>query len=142
MPIPTMLYVRAYFVLQWGTCILLREVSSLGKLSCSTEDTFIARIFTTIAIENINVIYHLCSNVYRILESSLQIYLVHQCLHDPESAPSMFCSIRDKLLKQDFDQLVLSAQTSPSDTLTIHLCKYYLLSVSYSYCSQMFSLFS
>lgn len=79
--------------------LCLESFLSLGNFLFSTEDILSTRIFfTSIAVEpTIDVsLAHQCG----MLESSLGIFIVHQCLQVPESAPSIICSICNTLLKK------------------------------------------
>ena len=101
--------------LQWpsiSTRILIRNLSFLAKLLLSDRnDTVIGRIFTSIAIVDINNvgIIQQC----RMLEAKLDTHILTKCLkYLPDSAAIVKASKQD-ILRSDYERLVSVSSTHP-----------------------------
>ena len=110
--------------LQWpsvSTCILIRKLSFLATLLSSTDDKISSRIFTSLAIVNVyNIgLVQQC----RMLEAEASTNVLAQCLENPTDAPAIVKSMKQEILKSDFEALLSSAATHPSAKYVAEVAK-------------------
>ena len=90
----------------------MRKVSFLSKLLSNSKDSASSRVFTTLAIEDVYSV-SLVSQC-RMLEASLKIDIVYQCLKRPQEATAIVRSNKKLLLERDFTLLLSHATASHS----------------------------
>ena len=98
--------------LQWpsiSTRILIRKLSFLAKLLSDRNDTINGRIFTSIAIVDVNNvgIVQQC----RMLEVKLDTHILTQCLKYPTDSPAI---VKQSILRSDYEKFLSVSSIHPS----------------------------
>ena len=96
-------------------CILIHKLTYLLKLMPS-DNQLSAKVFSSLAIEDIILQNLHCVGVQSILEDLLVTFVLAQCLSHPHDAPWIMRQHQPNILKQDFETILVS----PSSYHAVH----------------------
>ena len=100
---------------------LIRKLTFLAKLLSSTDDKISSHIFSSLAILDVyNVgLVQQC----RMLEAEVSTNVLAQCLKNPTDAPAIVKSMKQEILKSDFEALLSSTATHHSARYVAEVAK-------------------